>query len=57
VIRTVLFLFGLLLMALALVAGMTPIGQSPEARKSLARWVFALGVLLTVGAHGWPEVL
>jgi hypothetical protein len=48
-IRAVLFLLGLALMAAALVLPGIPqsAGRWPE-------WLYGVGLLLAVGAHGWP---
>lgn len=45
-----LFLVGLALMGIALLVAIIP---TPPARPSW-QWLFALGLLLAIGAHGWP---
>lgn len=49
--RILLFYFGLLLMALSLLVPLFPI--TPTDRWNRA-WLFDLGLLLAIGAHGWP---
>jgi hypothetical protein len=48
-IRAVLFLLGLALMAAALVVEVVPREAAPW-----RSWLFDAGLLLAVGAHGWP---
>lgn len=50
-LRAVLFLLGILLMALSLFVPFVPgrpewFGQS---------WLFCLGLTLALGSHGWPD--
>lgn len=51
-IRVVLFLLGLLVMALSL---LWPIVPAPPSERWNRAWLFDLGLLLAIGAHGWPE--
>jgi hypothetical protein len=52
-IRTVLFLLGLALMATATVVDIARPVQPPTVPIAL----FRVGLLLALGAHGWPEGL
>lgn len=54
-IRPVIFLLGCLLMALAL---LMPLAVDPTPPRRFGReWIFDLGLLLALAAHGWPENL
>lgn len=52
-IRIVLFLLGCALMAISLVMAAFP----PPPERFNRGWVFDLGLLLAVAAHGWPDSL
>jgi hypothetical protein len=54
-IRTVIFLLGLLVMAGALLFALVPVPPSPP--RFGWQWWFALGLALAVGSHGFPEGL
>jgi hypothetical protein len=51
VTRIILFYFGLLLMALSL---LWPLAPFPPSDRWNRAWMFDLGLLLAVAAHGWP---
>lgn len=51
-IRAAIFVFGLFLMALSLLLGL---GAWDHPRYGRA-FIFDLGLIMAIGAHGWPEV-
>jgi hypothetical protein len=53
-IRVVIFLVGLALMAVSL---FVPFARVPEGGWFSWNWLFSFGLLLAVGAHGWPDNL
>jgi len=53
-IRVVIFLLGLLVMAGALLFALFPV---PDPARFGWSWWFALGLLLAVGSHGFPDNL
>jgi hypothetical protein len=52
-IRPVIFLLGVLLMALSLLWPLVP----PPPGRFDRSWLFELGLVLAIAAHGWPEGL
>lgn len=54
--RDALFIVGVILMALALLLRLFPVPQDPPDR-AYRVWLFDLGLLLAVAAHGWPGAL
>ena len=56
-VRIVLFLLGLALMAIALFVPFVPRAE-PEGRGWFSwSWLFSLGLLIALAAHGWPDRL
>lgn len=53
-IRPVIFLIGCVLMALSL---LWPLFPAPPSDRWNRAWLFDLGLLLAIAAHGWPENL
>lgn len=53
-LRSVIFLLGILLMALSL---FFPLFTVPAPARFDRGWLFDLGLVLAIGAHGWPENL
>jgi hypothetical protein len=52
-LRTVIFLVGVVLMVLGLGLFWRPVGDG----RTYDAWLFRLGLLLAVAAHGWPAGL
>lgn len=57
-VRVVLFLLGLALMAISLFVPLVPRpGPGPDRGWFTWSWLFSLGLLIAVAAHGWPDSL
>jgi len=54
-IRDVIFLLGLALMAISLLVPFVPRAE-PHGWFSWS-WLFSFGLLLALGAHGWPTIV
>jgi len=54
-VRVVVFLVGLALMAVALFVPLVPRGE-PRGWFTWS-WLFSVGLLLAIAAHGWPDRL
>lgn len=50
-LRSVIFYFGCLLMALSL---LWPLMPAPDPARFNRMWLFDFGLLLAVASHGWP---
>jgi hypothetical protein len=53
-LRNAIFIVGLILMAVSL---FVPFARLPEGSWFTWNWLFSFGLLLAVGAHGWPANL